>query len=896
MSHHCEKRSVLLLALLMAPLVNLDAQQAGRSAASTSSSNPRIGLGGGAPIAVAARATSGAPKLDGYLDEAVWRLATPITDFTQRDPNEGEPATERTEARVLYTDDALYIGVRAYDSHAEEIVGLLTRRDQHSPSDWIGVSIDSYYDRRTAFTFYVNPAGVKRDVYFFDDFNKDNSWNTVWDVKTSKDSEGWTAEFKIPFSQIRFEKGQDRFGFNIFRSINRLNEEQFWRVPPKDQSGMVSRYGDLVGLDGISPPRRAEILPYVSATSTMYEANASNPFSTGFDRTPAAGADINLGLTSNLTLSATVNPDFGQVEADPAVVNLSAFETFFPERRPFFLEGVDIYKFGIGLGDGDGSAESLFYTRRIGRAPQGRPQYRGGYSNSPDQTTIIGSAKLSGKTSSGWTMGALASFTAEESATVIDSIGGSHRDVVEPRTGYFVGSLARDFRDGQTKITLFGTAVNRNLTPNLQWLRSRAFAGGLRWTHRFAEQKFSFNGWASVANVGGSAEAIDLTQRSSARWYQRPDNTHVTYDPNRTSLSGFSGQITFGKISGNWRFSTGLDTRSPGYEVNDAGFQQDADRTIGYVWGNRRWLEPGKVFRQFNVNVNAWHARTYGWEHVSTGFNTNGWGILSNYWNVNAGIGRNLESLSPGTLRGGPAFLRPASTNMWAGIGSDSRKTFRFGLSGFYGRQDQNAGWSYSVNPNISWRPAANLDFTFGPSIFKQFSGWQYYTFSEALDANHYVFGELNQTVTSMTFRANMTFTSNMSLQIYAEPFAATGDYTQFKEVSDPRGATFQDRFLNYRDDQIVDLGDGRIGIDLDRDGNSNIFIGQPDFTVLSFRSNVVLRWEYMLGSTLFLVWQHNRSDFSSLPNFDFTTNLGSIFTAPATNTFVVKLNYWLSL
>ena len=896
MSPHLKKRSVLLIALLVTPLASLHAQQAGRSVTSTSVSNPRIGLGSGAPIAVAARAIPGAPNLDGHLDDAVWQLATPITDFTQRDPNEGEPATEMTEARVLYTNDAIYIGVRAHDSQAEEIVGLLTRRDEYSPSDWIGVSIDSYYDRRTAFTFYVNPAGVKRDIYFFDDSNQDASWDAVWDVRTTKDSAGWTAEFKIPFTQIRFEKGQDRFGFNVYRSITRLNEEQFWRVPPKDENGMVSRYGDLVGLEGISPPRRAELLPYVSATGNMYESDADNPFSTGFDRNPAVGADINLGLTSNWTLAATVNPDFGQVEADPAVVNLSAFETFFPERRPFFLEGVDIYKFGIGLGDGDGSAESLFYTRRIGRAPQGRPQYRGGYSNSPDQTTIIGSAKVSGKTASGWTMGALASFTAEESATVIDSLGEAYSDVVEPRTGYFVGSVARDFRDGQTKITLFGTAVNRHLTENLQWLRNRAFAGGLRWTHRFADQKFSFGGWASAANVGGSAEAIDLTQRSSARWYQRPDNTHVTYDPTRTSLSGFAGQMNFGKISGNWRFSTGIDTRSPGYEVNDAGFQQDADRTIGYIWVNRRWLEPGKVFRQFNVNFNAWHGRTYGWEHVSTGGNVNGWGMFSNYWNANFGVGRNLEALSPGALRGGPGFLRPATTNMWAGVGSDSRKTFRFGLFGFYGKQDQNAGWSYNVSPNISWRPAANLDFTFGPSLFKQHNGWQYYTFSDALDANHYVFGELDQTVTSMRLRANLTFTSNMSLQIYAEPFVATGEYAAFKEVADPRAPTFDQRFSRFTEEQYVDLGDGRFGVDLDGSGEADIFIGQPDFTVISFRSNVVLRWEYMLGSTLFLVWQHNRSDFSSLPNFDFTTNLGNIFTAPATNTFMVKLNYWLSL
>ena len=532
-------------------------------------------------VAVAVRANPESPDIDGRLDDEAWKPAPVISDFTQRDPNEGEPGTERTEVRVIYTDAALYVGVRAFDSQADQIIGHLTRRDEWSPSDWIGVAIDSYRDRRTAFLFMVNAAGVKRDIYLFDDNNEDESWDAVWEVATSRDPEGWTAEFRIPFSQLRFPNAdQVEFGFNVYRQINRLNEEQYWRVPPQNQSGIVSRFGDLVGIENIKPPRRVQVMPYVSATGAWEPAEAGDPFRTGSDQNGALGADINAGVTSNLTLSATINPDFGQVEADPAVVNLSAFETFFPEKRPFFNEGLDIFRFPIGLGDGDGANQQLFYTRRIGRAPQGSADPRGGHAETLQQSTILGAAKISGKTPGGWTVGLAGALTAEEKADVIDSVGALHQDVVEPRTKYLVGRLARDFRSGLTQVGVFGTAVDRSLTDNLDFLRSAAYTGGLNWSHRFLDDTYSISGWVVGSHVRGSEQAITLTQLSSARYYQRPDNDYVTFDPTRTSLSGFAGQFIASKQAGNWRYSAGVDTRSPGFEVNDLGFQQDADRTI----------------------------------------------------------------------------------------------------------------------------------------------------------------------------------------------------------------------------------------------------------------------------------------------------------------------------
>lgn len=871
--------AVLLMAGLAAP-----AAAQNKSEAATATVDPPN-------AAMATRAAPGAPQLDGKLDDEAWQAAPMISDFTQRDPDEGEPGTERTEARVLYTNDALYVGVRAYDSRADEISGRLTRRDDWSPSDWVGVAIDSYYDRRTAFYFLVNAAGVKRDIYMYDDNNEDDSWDAVWDVATSRDPAGWTAEFRIPFSQLRFSANQEQFGFNVYRRINRLNEEQYWRMPPKDQSGMVSQFGDLVGLEGVKPPRRIEVLPYVSATGTRSPGEDGNPFLTGKDQNAAAGADFTVGLTSNFTLQGTINPDFGQVEADPAVVNLSAFETFFPEKRPFFLEGLDMFQFSLGDG-----AEQLFYTRRIGRQPQAGADPRGGYAESIQQTTILGAAKLSGKTADGWTVGFTGALTAEEEARAVDSLGTEFSDVVEPRTWYGVARVARDFRDGQTQVGLFGTGTHRALTDNLDWLRSDAYTLGLDLNHRFAGDRWSIDGFLVGSHVRGSAEAIDETQLSSARYYQRPDNDYVTYDPNRTSLSGFAGDLTLQKRTGDWRGATGFSTRSPGFEVNDVGFQRSADFHNQWLWLQRRWLEPGKVFRRFYLNFNQWSEFNYGWERGNVGANVNFNYTLSNYWGGYGGIGRNLGGLSTTALRGGPGFIRPANLNTWWGFWTDSRKTLRGGLYGWWGRQDESGSWWWGLETELAWQPASNLDLSVFPGINRELNTWQYLDTQDALGSTHYVFGEIEQTTVSMTFRANLTFTPTLSLQVYAEPFVSAGAYDRYKRVDDPRSASFDDRFQVYTDDQLLVDPDGNTAVDLNGDGNADIDIGNPDFTVLSFRSNVVLRWEYLLGSTLFLVWQHGRSGFEDDGSFRLGSQLDELWHAPSTNTLLVKINYWLSL
>jgi hypothetical protein len=849
--------------------------------------------------AVAVRVPSGL-SADGRLDEAAWQDAAPFTDFVQRDPNEGEPGTERTEVRVLYTDDALYVAVRAFDSEPDRIVGRLTRRDEESASDWAYVAIDSYRDRRTAYLFGVNAAGVQRDVYLYNDIEEDESWNAVWDAGTTRDSLGWTAEFEIPFSQLRFPAAAEHeFGFNVVRVISRRNEEQFWRLLPKNEAGVVSRFGDLVGLAGIKSPRRLELLPYVVAQTERYPAEDGNPFADGSAQTGRIGGDLRYGVTSNLTLNATINPDFGQVEADPAVVNLTAFETFYDEKRPFFSEGLDIFRFGIGLGDGDGSQEQLFYTRRIGRSPQGEADPRGGYAESVDQTTILGAAKLSGKTPSGWTIGFLGTVTGEEQARVVDSSGATYSDVVEPQTTYLVTRLGRDFRNGQSVVGLFGTGTIRDLpaSGDLDWLRSRALSVGANLQHRWANDTYRLQGWLAGSSVSGSAEAIDLTQRSSARYYQRPDNDHVTYDPTRTSLQGFAGQVEFGKIGGNWRFLTALDTRSPGFEVNDLGFMRNTDRTLQVFWTGYRWTQPGRVFRRASVNLNQWSEWTYGWERLSLAGNVNGNATFLNYWSVGAGVNPQFGGLSTASLRGGPAIVRPAGMSGWVAFESDERKPFR-ASSEVFGFFQSDAAGTYEIGGRvgIAWQPLANMNFRFAPGLSFTRDAWQYLATEDVLGATRYVVGDLDQTTVSAQLRANVTFLPTLSLQLYLEPFVSAGQYLAYREVADPRGDQFDDRFTTYANDQLSRDADGNVSVDLDRDGTDDLALGNPDFRYLSLRSNTVVRWEYLPGSTLFVVWQHNRGSYDTQGQFDLNDGLRDLQQLPSANTFLVKFSYWMSL
>ncbi|MEZ4455342.1 MAG: DUF5916 domain-containing protein [Gemmatimonadales bacterium] len=848
-------------------------------------------------VARAVRFQSGTIHVDGVLDEAAWRTAPAFSDFVQRDPDEGKPATLPTEFRIAYTDQAIYVAVRAKDSDPGRIAALLTRRDGFSTSDEISILIDSYRDRRTGYLFALSAAGVKRDAFLFDDTNQDDRWDAVWDGAARIDSAGWVAEFRIPWSQLRFPgAGSHTFGFNVSRRISRLNETQYWRLPPKGSPGFVSLFGDVEGFEGIAPPRQLEVLPYLATSARRTPAVAGDPFQTGGGSSATLGGDLKVGLTSALTLTATINPDFGQVEADPAVVNLSAFETFFAERRPFFTEGADVFRFRLADGDGDGSSEELFYTRRIGRRPQGSADPRGGFAESVDQTTILGAGKISGKTRSGWTIGALGALTAEERARVFDGAGTAFDDVVEPRTGYGVVRVAREFRNGRTKIGALATTVQRSLPDNLSYLHSSATTGGVSWQHRFGGDAFEWTGRIVGSRVAGSAEAILATQQSSARYYQRPDAGHVSVDSTRTSLAGVAAGMNFGEFKGDWRWNVNVDARSPGFEVNDVGYMQETDRIQQSVWINRRWLQPGAVFRRFNLNLNEWSGWTFGGERRFTGSNVNANFTLLNYWSGWFGVNRSFGGLSTTALRGGPSISSPASINGWFGMETDARKSLRGGLNGNFNFQDQTANRYIGFSTWATWRPAPNFDLTAQPSVNWSRNDWQYLSTAAVGTGTEYLFGALRQTTASMTLRSNLTFSPTLTLQLYGQPFVSAGRYTRFRRVTAPRAPRFNDQFEWLDGGRASRDADGNVGIDLTGNGGTDFTLGNPDFRVLSFRSNVVLRWEYQAGSTAFLVWQHGRSGFTTDGRFDLGTGIDDIFRSASSNVLLLKINYWLGL
>ena len=846
----------------------------------------------GAPVLVATRVADDAIRLDGVADEEAWTRASVATGFVQFEPDDGEPASERTEARVLYGDEALYVVMRAYDAQPDQIVGQLTRRDQESHSDLLGILIDSYFDRRTAFHFAVNPVGVKHDIYRYDDTEEDAGWDAVWDVATRRDSEGWTAEFEIPYSQLRFRDAPSQtWGINFTREIARRQETDVWAPTTRADAAMVSRAGELRGLRDLATPNRMEILPYSLGQLERAPGDQANPFYRETDAFGTFGVDLKYGLTSDLTLDVTINPDFGQVEADPAQVNLTAFETFLPERRPFFLEGSSIFNFSLALGDGDMASESLFYSRRVGRSPQGSADPQGGFVEADDQTTILGAWKLSGKTAGGWSIGALHAITSEERAEVAPEQGEQYQAPIEPLSNYGVVRIQKDFRDGRSAIGFIGTAAKRNTSIAEQLdLRSNALVGGVDFRHRFAGERWELNADLLGSRVAGSPQAIAITQRSAARYYQRPDAGHVDYDPTRTSLSGGSANLAVSKIAGGyWRVGSGVQTRTPGFEVNDLGFMNSADYLTHWGWlGYHHTTEQG-MFREWFLNLNAWHVWNYDKARIGTGANVNLNFQLLNFWNGWVGVNQEFEAFDSGMLRGGPLFRREAQTNFWGGMGTDSRRAVQINLNGFGNVRPESDSWTWNVSPNVRIRPSGRATFNIGSFVSKNVNDRQWV---ERIDTTepHYLLGRLDQTTVGVTARVDFAFSPTLSLQVYAQPFVSAGSYGEYKQVSDPVARSYAERLS-----PLTTRADGnRQNVDLDGDGSEESF-DTPDFNFKQFRSNAVLRWEYRPGSALFLVWSQGRDHFAENGAFDFGSDVRDLFSERPQNVLMVKLSYWMS-
>jgi hypothetical protein len=829
-----------------------------------------------------------APRMDGRLTESVWRTAPPLTAFTQREPDEGKPAPENTEVRIAYDDDALYIGARMFSRDPKAIRALVTKRDNVASSEAIAISLDTYRDRRTAYTLAVTAAGVRVDFYHASDNedDEDDDWNPVWHAIAHIDSLGWTAEMRIPFSQLRFNPGDaQEWGINIQRFIPARNEASYWIHIGRTEPGWSSKMGSLTGISGIKPSRRLELLPYIAGdTRAAAEYNATDPFNKQYTNRARVGGDLKFGLGPNLTLDATINPDFGQVEGDPAVVNLSAYETFFDERRPFFLEGSDLF-----------SARNLFYSRRIGARPPG--SVNADYVEEKANTTILGAAKLTGRLPSGLSVAALAALTADENVRTADSTGappfGSTR--VAPRSAYAVATARQEFGEDASTLGAVLTAVNRDVPsgdPLASILPKTAASGLLEGRLRWAGGKYDINSWVGFSSVRGEAPAITRLQRSSRRYFQRPDATHVHVDTARTSLNGGFFGIGHSKMAGkHWLWDIDYTQDSPGFEINDAGRSGAVDNR--YLFGRLRWREtkPTRLYRRYDVGVgseNRWNfdgMRRQG--ELFTFVNL----TLPNFIEGSFDVTYQPRALDDRLTRGGPVMGVPRTAGWSFDIQGREGSRTEWSADVSYGR-DENGSWEQNYELGLNFHPTDRFELSFDPEWSRGSDARQFIT-TEANGrpetyGTRYIFGRVALSEISARFRFNYTFTPNLTLETYAQPFAASGRYSGFGELSLPGSRLLH--VYGTGGSTIVENPDGSHTVTAD---GQTFDIEPEDFNERSLRTNMVMRWEWRPGSTLYLVWQQNRGHERPLANAR-PLDVFQAFNSRADNFLAIKVSYWL--
>jgi hypothetical protein len=858
---------------------------------------------------VRAAARTGSITLDGVFDEAVWAAAPKATNFTQQDPNEGRAASQQTEVQFAYDDEALYIAARMFDDQgAKGVRTRLVRRDQISEGDWVEIIFDTYHDHTARTIFEVNPSGVKFDAGQASP-SADASWDPVWDVATKIDEKGWTAEIKIPFAQLRFPRDSvQTWGMQMWRYTERLNETTMWSFWGKKESGGPQHFGHLEDVRAGQKRGGLELLPYVVGKAAYENVPEGSPFHDRSDYGWRAGGDVKALLTSTLTLDATINPDFGQVEVDPAVVNLSAFETFFQEKRPFFVSGGGIFGFGSFscFYCSNVSSMSLFYSRRIGRSPQGFVSRDADFTFSPSNTTILGAAKVTGRTSSGLQLGILNALTASEKAKGVLGNAGFEEEV-EPMTNYFVGRVKKTYRGGDFTFGAIGTSVARKFDNDVlrELVPGRAEAVGFDWDMGFKKRTYNFMGNLAMSNVAGDAAAILRLQRSSARYFQRPDRESGTndlfsdlLDPTATAMRGYGGYARIAKNSGDWMGEAMVNFRSPGFEVNDLAFLTRAD----YKWMNlnvaRAFTKPTRAYRrldftlggqqQYNYDGDLTDQQIHLWAGTQTPF----------LWWLSGSVQYRPETFDDRLTRGGVVVKRPASKNAFFNIETDSRKKVVFGLNPNWGENDEGGGY-YGIGGDVRFKPATNLSISVSPYYSSDVSTAQFVRrFEDASLTSFFgqraVFAEIEQKSFSFDTRISATFSPTLTLEVVLQPFVASGDYREFKEFAAPRSLA-KHVYSSTELTVVRDAAGAEVSYQLRPNGSNQTFtFSNPDFNFRSLRGNAVLRWEYRPGSTLFLVWQQQRAGDSLDGDFRFSRDVDAMFNQHADNIFLVKVSYWL--
>jgi uncharacterized protein DUF5916/cellulose/xylan binding protein with CBM9 domain len=847
--------------------------------------------------------TNSAITLDGIHTEEVWNSVEWGGDFTQLTPNEGKPPSQQTNFKILYDEKFLYIAYRCHDLAPDSIVKRMGRRDEF-PGDWVEINIDSYHDQRTAFSFTLSVSGVRNDEFVSNDGNFwDTNWNPIWFAKTHVDDKGWTAEVKIPFSQLRYgNEAEKTWGFQIMRRLFRKDERSIWQYIPQNSGVWVSGFGELHGLKNIPLHRQVEIAPYVIAQVDKYKKETGNPFAKGSDTKLTGGVDGKLAVTNDLILDFTINPDFGQVEADPSQVRIDGFQNYFEERRPFFIESRNIFDYQLTGSEagGDYDADLLFYSRRIGSSPHGFPNINNGeYVKVPQNTSILGATKFSGKTKKGLSIGILESITQREMAT-IDNNGQKRKELVEPLTNYFVGRLQKDIKTGNTIIGGIITGVNREKGLS-DILNRNAFSGGLDFVHFWKSRTWYIRGNIVFSHVQGTKESILNTQTNFEHLFQRTQASEVTVDSSRTSLTGMGGTFRFGKIGGKsgkrgqvFKFETGLTLRSPGLELNDIGFMFTSNEINHFTWVGLHFLKPLSIFRTVRLNYNHWSRWDYSGKFIYQQFNFNSHAIFKNNWQSGTGLTWNPFDISNNALRGASSIRRPAGIGHNLYLTSDYRKKFYANLNAFnfWGFDNTIQGNNFGVS--IIFQPLDALRVSISGN-YSYFSRRQDQFVSNILynNTNRTIVGEVKQKTLRFTGRLTYNITPELTLQYYGQPFITRPLYNNFAFVSNPFAKKYDDRFHVFNANEI-NFSNGEYQVDENMDGTPDYSFSKPDFNFVQFRSNLIVRWEYRAGSELFLVWsQANSPDaFSDLDTPLPKSLFENAFADQARNIFLIKWTY----
>lgn len=832
------------------------------------------------------------PRTDGRLDDAAWNGEGWTGGFTQQIPRAGAAPSQPTAFKILFDDNYLYVAIRAYDSEPDRIERRGGRRDALN-GDMVGVAFDSYHDLRTAYEFNLTSAGAKVDIQHSPPKVWDTTWDAVWDGTVGMEDSAWVAEMRIPLSQLRFADLEEQvWGLHVWRWINRYEEESQFNLIPPDAAFFVANFGELHGIRGLRPKRRIELLPYTTARLNTFEPISGNPFADGSRTFMGTGLDAKVGLSSAFTMDLTLNPDFGQVEADPSSINLTAFETFYEEKRPFFLEGSNLFAFEF-------EGENLFYSRRVGS----RPHYSvdladNEYARTPDATTILGAAKITGKTRNGLAIGILESLTSGEHASV-RTPSGRDRVAVEPLTNLVVARAEQEYRGGRTVVGGIFTALHRRLNEgHLRFLPRQALSGGVNVAHYWKDRTYFVKAYLLGSDLRGTSEAITHVQQASVHYFQRPDADYLDYDSTRTSLSGTGGSFEIGRAgNGRWRFSEELSWQSAGLDFNEAGFmgtpsdRLNAETVIQYVV-----TDPNRLFRSYSINFDHSSEYNYGWDMNELFGRLRLNGQLHTYWRLAATVQRFQEALDMRMLRGGPSLRTPGAWNVAADVSTDDRGDVSFNLNAFRSRADDSAALLYRVAPGFTWRPTDTINLSARATYERNQNEQQYVSQAHFKGNNRYILGRIEQETVAFTLRASFSILPDLVLQFYGQPFISAGRYDQFKVVTDPRAREYGDRFVLVNRLSEAGAGYGAPeGIDETGDGVADYQVPRPDFNFHEFRSNVVLRWEYRPGSNLYVVWSQNRSSFRGNGHFRLRNDLDELFGLYPDNVFAIKLSYWFS-